>query len=519
MAEQYEDELARMKARKDRQRLERIRREERERLRREGYAEEDDYVAERPKKRQSRGQQYTKNQQPQRRKKKKNRFGRFLLILFIVLAAVAGIYVFLQKKHESGYWNIAVFGVDSRDGNLGKGALADVDMICSINREAGEIRLVSVFRDTYLKIDSKGTYHKLNEAYFKGGQKQAVSALEQNLDIHIDDYATFNWKAVVDAINILGGVDIDITDKEFKYINSFITETVNSTGVGSVQLKKAGMNHLDGVQAVAYSRLRLMDTDFNRTERQRKVVSLAFDKAKAADFSVLNNILVTVLPQVSTSIGVTDLIPMAKDTSKYHLGESGGFPFSRGTTMIGKMDCVIPTTLESNVVQLHEFLYGETGYVASAEVKKISAKIAKDSGMGDVGENAPASSGSGSSGSGSSGSKKETTAAAVEETTAVEQTTEAVEETTAEVTEAETEKETVKETKEEIVGPGANIPETSSSASSEKPTVHTEENSGPGAEQPTKGTVQPSAPADSPVETKAPAADSEVAGPGAGPGQ
>ena len=124
-------------------------------------------------------------------------------------------------------------------------------MLASINKKTGEIRLVSVFRDSYLHISEKeNDYDKINEAYFLGGHEQAVQALERNLNLHIDDYATFNWKAVVDAINVLGGVDIEISDKEFAYINSFITETVNSTGVGSYQLEHSGMNHLDGVQAV-----------------------------------------------------------------------------------------------------------------------------------------------------------------------------------------------------------------------------------------------------------------------------
>lgn len=138
-----------------------------------------------------------------------------------------------------------MFGVDSRDGNLGKGALSDVEMLASINKKTGEIRLVSVFRDSYLRIsDKEDNYDKINEAYFLGGHEQAVHALESNLNLKIDDYATFNWKAVVDAINVLGGVDMEISDKEFAYINSFITETVNSTGVGSYQLEHSGMNHL-----------------------------------------------------------------------------------------------------------------------------------------------------------------------------------------------------------------------------------------------------------------------------------
>ena len=186
-------------------------------------------------------------------------------------------------------------------------------MLCSIHRKTGEIRLLSVFRDTYLRIDQKEDFDKINEAYFLGGPEQAIKALEDNLDLQIDDYATFNWKAVVDAINVLGGVDIDITDKEFAYINSFITETVNSTGVGSYQLEHSGMNHLDGVQAVAYARLRLMDTDFNRTERQRKVLGQAMEKAKNSDLKTLTTLIGTVYPQTKTSIGVDNLAGMAKN--------------------------------------------------------------------------------------------------------------------------------------------------------------------------------------------------------------
>lgn len=131
--------------------------------------------------------------------------------------------------------------------------MSDVIIICNINQETGEIKLVSLFRDTYLNVDDKNGYNKINQAYFRGGPKQAVEALNRNLDLEIDDYATFNWKAVADAINILGGVDVELSKAEFYYINAYITETVNSTGVGSYQLKSAGPNHLDGIQAVAYA--------------------------------------------------------------------------------------------------------------------------------------------------------------------------------------------------------------------------------------------------------------------------
>lgn len=288
----------------------------------------------------------------------------------------------VQKQHMQGYWTIAVFGVDSRGKNVGKGTNADVNMICSINMDTGEIKLVSVYRDSYLNINDSNAYNKINMAYAQGGPQQAVKAMNKNLDLDIQDYITFNWKAVADSINILGGVDVDISKTEFSYINSFITETVKATGVGSHHLKKAGSNHLDGVQAVAYGRLRLMDTDFARTERQRLIISKAFDKAKKSDFSVLNNILVTVLPQVATNLNLEDLTNIALTIGKYHIGETTGFPAARGDLRMGKKGlCVIPQTLESNVIELHKFLYNKENYTPTDKVKKISTKIAADSGM------------------------------------------------------------------------------------------------------------------------------------------
>ena len=214
-------------------------------------------------------------------------------------------------------------------------------MVCNINMDTGEIKLVSVYRDTYLNISDKNSYNKINAAYLQGGPEQAVKALNKNLDLDIDDYATFNWKAVADAINILGGIDVEISKAELYYINAFITETVKGNGVYSVHLKKTGMNHLDGVQAVAYGRLRLMDTDYARTERQRKVISLAFEKFKKADWATINNVIQTIYPQVSTSVELSDLISIGRTLPKFHLSDSTGFQ-ARGEAKMGKKgDCVI----------------------------------------------------------------------------------------------------------------------------------------------------------------------------------
>ena len=292
-----------------------------------------------------------------------------------------------QQEQMKGYWTIACFGVDSRDMSLGKGTNADVNIICNINRDTGEIRLVSVFRDTYLNINDKNSYNKINAAYAQGGPEQAVKALNKNLDLAIDDYATFNWAAVAQAINLLGGVDIELSDNEFSFINAFITEVVENTGIPSVQLTHAGLNHLDGVQAVAYGRLRLGDTDFARTERQRIVLEKAFDKAKSADWATLNAIVELVFPNIATSVQVEELVPLLWDIKDLHFGETAGFPMARGDMDVGKVgDCVIPQTLESNVQELHQFLFDEENYQVSSAVKEYSQHISEATGMYNVGK-------------------------------------------------------------------------------------------------------------------------------------
>ena len=379
-------------------------------------------------------------------KKKKHIVAKILLLLIIILVGYISYNWFFR---QSGIYTIAIYGVDSRDGNLGAGALSDVNQIWTIDRATGEIRIVSVYRDTYLEIDSDGTYHKINEAYFKGGSSQAVKALERNLDVQIEDYAVFNWKAVIDAINILGGVDIEITDAEFKYINSFITETVNSTGIGSVQLKSAGMNHLDGVQAVAYARLRLMDNDYNRTERQRKVIGLAAQKAKEADAATLTKLVTTVLPETKTSISINDIMPFVRKVKKLNIVETTGFPIDKETANVGKMNCVIPVTLASNVVKLHNFLYPNKEYnTVNATVQKISDTIqAKISG-----KNYDSNTETKSKDSKSETIKESTTK---ESTTQVESMTESSEDTIVEATKSLEES---TEAQSSEIGPGSEIP-------------------------------------------------------------
>lgn len=272
-------------------------------------------------------------------------------------------------------WTVALFGLDTRDTDGLSGANSDVIILASINNKTGDINLISVYRDTCLKTGDN-RYRKVNETYAIGGPKKAVEVLNENLDLEIDDYVAVNWKAVATAINILGGVDIEITKDELKYINGYITETVNSTGIGSYQIHETGMQHLDGIQAVAYSRIRYTaGNDYKRTERQRTVLAAVFEKAKHSDWATLNNIIVTVFPMTSSSIDTNNVIAAAMNITKYKLIKTGGFPFEVIEKNVDKQDFVFPDNLETNVSKLHEFLYGTEGYVPSGQVSSISKKI------------------------------------------------------------------------------------------------------------------------------------------------
>jgi len=407
----YDDELERSRARRSRKRetVSNVRGSR-------GSASSDSWTAHaEPGSRASRSRGASHGSNHRRRrgpgKKKKIIIGILLALLFVIAAAAVGAYAYLnhhigkaqkgdfersevtninipeatREKMEKGYWTIAVFGLDSRDSSTGAGNQSDVIMIANVDRKTGEIKLASVFRDTYLNVNERNSYNKINAAYAEGGAKQALKALNKNLDLNITHYVSFNWGAVATGINILGGVDIDISKSEFYYINAFITETVKGTGIGSVQLKKPGLHHLDGVQAVAYGRLRLMDSDYARVERQRIVIKQAFEQAKKADIATLNNLVTKMSEMCETNIDTNEVLAMAANITKYHLGETMGFPAARGEARvkIGKnnLSCVIPQTLVSNVSSLHNFLFGEEDYVPSSTVQSISNKIAEVSGL------------------------------------------------------------------------------------------------------------------------------------------
>ena len=287
-----------------------------------------------------------------------------------------------------GYRNIALFGLDARDKNLGKGNRSDTIMIASINLDTGEVKLCSVYRDTYMNLGND-KYSKCNAAYASGGPEQAISMLNMNLDMNITDYVSIGFNGMIDVVNSLGGVEIDIREDEIKYLNDyqasmFSTETKERLTNDYVKVTQPGVQTLNGLQATAYCRIRYTaGDDFKRAERQRTVLLAILEKARTASVGTLNDTLDKVLPNVATNLDTKEMLSVLKDLASYKVVATDGFPFetNRVTGKVGKAgSCVIPTSLEDNVVLLHKFFFEQEEYTPSKSVSNYSARVSSDTG-------------------------------------------------------------------------------------------------------------------------------------------
>ncbi|MFQ6843197.1 MAG: LCP family protein [Lachnospiraceae bacterium] len=282
---------------------------------------------------------------------------------------------------KKGYRNLALFGVDSRDGELDGGTNSDTIMVCSINQKTGEIRLVSVYRDTYLDVN-EGSYSKANSAYAGGGPERAINMLNKNLDLDITDFATVDFSAVIEAVDLLGGIDIELTDEEVKWLNAYLVETSQVTGVSYENVQSSGMQHLSGIQAMAYCRIRYTEGwDYKRTERQRLVLEKIFEGAKSQGVTTLASMIGTMMPYIKTSLSNTEIIALAADIGKYTIADTQGFPYDQVAADVDAGDCVVPVNLAANVKQLHEYLFGDTDYTVSDTVQQISNQIINNTGI------------------------------------------------------------------------------------------------------------------------------------------
>lgn len=292
---------------------------------------------------------------------------------------------------QEGYRNIAIIGVDSRDNSdIESDGNGDVLMVASINNKTNEIKLVSLYRDTYLKMaEGKEEYQKANYQMEVAGSVATMNMMNMNLDLDIKEYVVVNWAAVAKAIDILGGVDdVEITEDLLKIgqLDGYITSVVESTGIPGQQIKKPGVYTLTGTQAVAYCRIRYVGSDYGRTQRQREIIGKMLEKAKS-NIGLLPKLVTTIFPSISTNLDMVEILNLTTDVASYTITDQAGFPFDKYTGDNGYVgnikiqDPVVPVDMEQNVIRLHQFLFTDESYMASDTVREISDYIKDISGV------------------------------------------------------------------------------------------------------------------------------------------
>lgn len=290
-----------------------------------------------------------------------------------------------QESTLTGYTTYALFGIDHRDKNTALGGEnSDTIIIASVNNDTKDVKLVSVYRDTLLNLGND-TYSKANAAYAYGEAEQAITMLNTNLDLNISEYATVNFNALTTIIDDLGGLDMDMSYAEIVHMNNYCVETSEETGKDYTPIELPDRPddieavqyhyHLNGVQATSYCRIRYTASlDMGRTERQRRVIQMIVSKAKSAGLGKIFKIMDDVFPIVTTSMTKDEILQLLPTLIGYSVDDTTGFPTSYKFSNV-KGSIIVPTTLETNVIELHKFLYGDEAYTPSATVKANSEKI------------------------------------------------------------------------------------------------------------------------------------------------
>ena len=288
--------------------------------------------------------------------------------------------------------NLLFIGNDHRkewNGFVEEG-LPDVMMIGTLDKKHKSLKLTSLLRDMKIYSSSSGKYRKLNECFNDGGIKGIYKAIAENFNIKLDGYVMVGFDAFTQAINTIGGVEVELTQTEVDYLSktNFIRKKKYRKGL------KVGKQKLNGYQALGYCRIRKgydvigkpvvtangLTDDYGRTWRQRTVISKMIEAAKTAGISKLLDCINVVVDDVASSLTEEEIIDMAKSCFNYKLSTTTGFPFTIASPTMDEVSYVVACDLATNVTALHRFLFDDMNYTPSATVQNISYNIINDSG-------------------------------------------------------------------------------------------------------------------------------------------
>ncbi len=269
----------------------------------------------------------------------------------------------------NGIHNILLVGVDSRQNNFV--GLSDTNVILSINKNTKTVKMISILRDTWVSIpgrdkdgDGQDDICKFNTAYAYGRHTLQHKTIAQNFRLDIDDYIGVNFRVLPILIDAMGGLDIELTSREITQIPAKGT-TISVNNPGFVQMTgSAGVHHLDGFQAMEYARIRKIDSDFQRTARQRKVITLLIEKAKKMSYAQLIDVVYKAVSHVDTNMSTDEFLDFATNSltyatyaveNGYHIPEDGMYKY---TSLPGKGSGILLTDSKKTVTNLHKYIYG-----------------------------------------------------------------------------------------------------------------------------------------------------------------
>ncbi|MGF6375696.1 LCP family protein required for cell wall assembly [Clostridiales Family XIII bacterium PM5-7] len=345
-----------------------------------------------------------------RKKQKKYKLNKFkllrnLLILIIILAvaftavffALTGNFDKIDTKNAnfsisskadeelSGYRNIAILGVDARADEGYDGSRTDAIIIMSIKKSNGDIRLISVMRDSYLKMgyfDDEQILDKITHAHHYAGGLNTVAALNRSMDLNIEEFVIFNWKAVSDTVDCFGGVEVYVKSNEIADMNKYGYETAKNVGGTYKKITQKGKQTLDGVQATTYCRIRKTSGgDAGRGQRYKKIVAAVMKKAITQPWK-LSELSQTVFPNIRTNMSQMDMFTAVLRAPGYDIKSSISWPkkYYAGLLSDG-ISYVVPITLESEVVSLHKKAFGQNNYTVSDICGQINQEIINNTGI------------------------------------------------------------------------------------------------------------------------------------------
>lgn len=313
--------------------------------------------------------------------KKKSKFKRFLRIVAVLLVLfMVGLYYLVgmvyNKMHyeeidsvatrpmkEEGVINVLLIGNDSRKG--GEDGRSDAMILVSVSNKTKKIYMTSLLRDMYVEIPGHKN-NRLNSAYSYGGAELLMETVEKNFDIEVNRYALVNFEAFANLVDVVGGVELELTSEEIEYVNGYLVEynmlLDRPQGTDNMDPSVSGLVHLNGAQALAYTRNRYLGTDFGRTERQRKVLNEMIRKLPMAMVKNPTGVTEGLFANLTTNLTQAEcyrLSLMAPKILGYEIVQ-GSIPIE-GTyknATIRKMS-VLEVDFEANKKFIRDNIYGE----------------------------------------------------------------------------------------------------------------------------------------------------------------